>query len=215
MVNNLRISQHRWRWMLLRQDYVLRALNQVPWLAIAGRWLASHSADIRHRARRANKTEDMIVVVSAPPHGTLLGSHQSRSPLACCLFPETLVSAAGSIAQGLWPFPPFSQTYFFCFFAYFFFFSFFMRNYSSGAYFCFIKSKLELWGWCRVHFFVVEVQIYISTSSSNLSEMRFFFLLILHVHCLRPYECPLFSAVYSTVITVCPIFMFVKRRQNL
>ena len=180
----------------------LRALYQVPWLVMASRWRASHSADIGHRARRANKTEDMIVVASAPPHGTFLGSHQSRRPLPCLLVPETPVSAAGSIAQGPWPFPPFSQTFFFCFFTYFFFSFFLMRNYSPGGYFCFIKSRLELWRWCRVHFFVVQVRIYISTSSSSLSETQVFV----------SYDSS-YSLSPTNSLCSCTTFMFVKWRK--
>lgn len=152
----------------------LRALNQVPWLAIAGRWRASHSADIRHRARRANKTEDMIVVVSAPPRGTFAGSHQSRCPLPCCVFLRLLCLLPAALLRVFDPFRHFPKLTSSASSHISFFFLFFMRNYSSGAYFCFIKSKLELCGWCRVHFFVVEVQIYISTSSSNLSETQVF-----------------------------------------
>ena len=114
-----------------KRGICLRALNQVPWLAIAGRWRASHSADVWHRARRANKTEDMIVDVSSPPQGTFLGSHQSHRPLPCCLFPRLLCLLPAALLRVFDPFRHFPKltssasshiSLFFLFFFLFFFF---------------------------------------------------------------------------------------------
>lgn len=131
---------------IIKTGLGLGALNQVPWLAIAGRLRSSHSADIGHRARRANKTEDMIVVAPAPPRGTFLGSHQSRRPLPCCLFPRLLCLLPAALLRVFDPFrhfPKLSSSSASSHISFFFLF-FLLRNYSPGAYFYFIKSRLEL-----------------------------------------------------------------------
>jgi hypothetical protein len=51
----------------------------------------------------------MIVVASSPPHGTFLGSHQSRRPLLCCLFPRLLCLLPAALLRVFDPFRHFPK----------------------------------------------------------------------------------------------------------
>jgi len=174
VVKNLRISHHRWRWILVRQDYVWERWTKCRGLRspAGGGLVTRRTSDIGPDGQIRQKTWlwSSPLPLAAPSQAPI---NHAVHCLAACSW-DSCVCCRQHCSGSLTLSAIFPNLLLLLLRIFLFFFLFFMRNYSSGAYFCFIKSKLELCGWCRVHFFVVEVQIYISTSSSNLSETQVF-----------------------------------------